>query len=547
MVARTLYGLKRVGLCLLLGIGLAGTVEGQESDFPQMLEELIVDSPESYRQELTEVYAHRQYEPLWVSSSHHLNAEGQALLNALDEAEQLGLNPQDYDYSELHWLQRTDQLFSEDRPIFRTNVLARFEVVLSKNLFKLLDHVTSGRLSPDQINGKWYLQDERPPITQIMSQAIENGIVATLDSLAGGHEGYQPLLNALNRYLQIKADGGWPVIDGGPLLVKGSNSSRVKALRRRLAATGDLTDGTNTSKFDQKVVEGVEKFQVRHGLSVDGIVGPRTLETLNIPVESRIQQLLVNLERRRWMPRTLGSDSILVNIPDFRLTAYQNGKPQLRMPVIVGKPMSQTPIFSDSLEYLVLNPYWNVPRSIVKDEIFPKFQEDPAYLEEKNFELVDWDEQPMEIAQLTIENIEAGTIRIRQKPGPDNALGLVKFMFPNDHAIYLHDTPADHLFDASERDFSHGCIRVERPTDLAAFLLKGKWSLEEILHTLESSERRAIQLPQAISVYILYLTTWVAEDGTLQFRDDPYGHDDQLWTALQPVLSPTWNHSNHPI
>ncbi|HNP27834.1 MAG TPA: L,D-transpeptidase family protein [Nitrospirales bacterium] len=512
-----------------------------------MLEQIILDAPDIYRQELTEIYAQRQYEPLWVSPSDHLNAEGQALYKILSEAEQLGLNPNDYAYSELHWLQRTDQLFSEDRPLFRTNVLARFEVVLSNNLLKLLDHVTSGRLSPDQVNGKWYLQDERPSLTQIVKHVSENGIAGTLESLAGGHEGYEPLLSALRRYLQVKADGGWPVIAGGPLLAKGTNNSRVKDLRRRLAASGDLPDGTISSQFDQKVMEGVEKFQARHGLSVDGIVGPKTLETLNVPVESRIRQVLVNLERRRWMPRTLGPDYILVNIPDFRLTAYQHGEPQMGMPVIVGKPMSQTPIFSDILEYLVLNPYWNVPRSIVKDEIFPKFQEDPAYLEESNFELVDWDEQPMEVAQLTLENIEAGTIRIRQKPGPENALGLVKFMFPNDHAIYLHDTPADHLFDASERDFSHGCIRVERPTDLAAFLLTGKWSREDILQTLESSKRRAIQLPQAIPVYILYLTAWVAEDGTLQFRDDPYGHDEQLWTALQPVLSPAGDLPNHPI
>ncbi|MBA3965927.1 MAG: L,D-transpeptidase family protein [Nitrospirales bacterium] len=539
MVGLNFYGLKSVSFCLLLGIGLAGNVEGQESEFPQVLQQLIVDVPETYRQELTEIYTHRRYEPLWVSSSHHLNAEGQALLNVLSGAEQLGLNPQDYDYSELHWLQRTDQLFSEDRPIFRTNVLARFEVVLSKNLFKLLHHVTSGRLSPDQINGRWYLQDERPPLNQIMTQAIENGIVATLDSLAGGLEGYEPLLNALKRYLQIRGDGGWPVIPPGPLLAKGSNSSRVEILRRRLAATGDLRDGTHTSIFDQKVLEGVEKFQVRHGLSVDGIVGPKTLETLNIQVESRIQQVLVNLERRRWMPRKLGPDYIMVNIPDFQLTAFQHGEPQLSMPVIGGKPMSQTPIFSDNLEYLVFNPFWNVPRSIVKDEILPNFQEDATYLEEKKFELVDWDGQPMEVAQLTVENIDAGTIRIRQKPGPDNALGLVKFMFPNDHAIYLHDTPAGHLFDAPERDFSHGCIRVERPKDLAEFLLHKEWSPEDIVDMLQSSERRVIKLPQAIPVYILYLTTWVAEDGTLQFREDPYGHDNQLWTALQPVLSRT--------
>ncbi|WNM56577.1 L,D-transpeptidase family protein [Candidatus Nitrospira allomarina] len=524
-----------------------GRAQGQEPGIPQVLEELIDDSPVTYRKELIEIYDDRQYEPLWVSLSDHLNAEGQALYKILSEAERLGLNSKDYAYSELHWLQRTDQLFSEDRPLFHTNVLARIEVVLTNNLVKLLDHVTSGRLSPEQVNGKWYLEDERPPLTQIVTQVIDDGIAVTLESLAGGHEGYGPLLKTLVQYLQIKSDGGWPIIPGGPLLTKGTSSPRVKVLRQRLAATGDMNDGPISSVFDQKVMEGVEKFQARHGLSVDGIVGPRTLETLNTPVDSRIRQLLVNLERRRWMPRTLGPDYVLVNIPDFQLTAYQDGKPQMGMPVIVGKPMSQTPIFSDILEYLVLNPYWNVPRSIVIDEIIPKFQEDPAYLEESNFELVDWDEQPMEISQLTLENIEAGTIRIRQKPGPNNALGLVKFMFPNDHAIYLHDTPADHLFDASERDFSHGCIRVERPTDLAAFLLNGKWSREEILHTIESSERRAIQLPQAIPVYILYLTAWVAEDGTLQFREDLYGHDEQLWTALQPVLSTAGGRSNQSI
>lgn len=517
---------------------MVGIVRGQEFTIPHVLEDLIDDMPESYRKELTEIYDDRQYEPLWLSQSQKLNAEGQTLLQILMGAGRLGLNPTDYDYSELQWLQRTNQLFSEDRPVFRTNVLARLEVVLSKNLLKILDHVTSGRLSPGQTNEKWYLHDERPLLTRLVLQTLETGVTATLDSLAGAHEGYKPLLHALEEYLTIKAEGGWPAIPEGPLLLKGTNSDRVKVLRRRLAATGDMKEGADNSKnFDQEVREGVEKFQSRHGLSVDGIVGPTTLHTLNIPVEARIQQLLVNLERRRWMPRTLGPDYIIVNIPDFRLMAYRDGTSQLEMPVIVGKPMTQTPIFTDILEYLVFNPYWNVPISIVRDEILPKFQEDPTYLAERNFEVVDVDEQPMDIAHLTSENIQNGTIRIRQKPGPNNALGSVKFMFPNDHAIYLHDTPADHLFDASERDFSHGCIRVERPTDLAAFLLNEQWNQKDIVLALESSERSVIKLSQAIPVYILYFTAWVAEDGTLQFRHDPYGHDDRLWAALRPVLS----------
>lgn len=526
-------------LYVLLIIGLGGTAEGRETGIETILKNLVSAASNPYQQELTEVYSQRKYQPLWISPSSHLNEGGLALLNVLTNADLQGLNPKDYDQSELHWLHRTDQLFSEDQQVLRMNVLARFEVVLSKNFLKLLDHVTAGRLSPEHINGKWYLQDHRPSLTQIMVDAIDEGIVAMLTSLAGGHEGYAPLLEALKQYHRIKADGGWPNIAEGPLLAQGTKGTRVKALGRRLTATGDLHTMNNKSSFDQEVVEAVKKFQARHDMAMDGMVGPQTLKTLNVPVESRIQQILVNLERRRWMPRTFGPEYIMVNIPDFRLTAFRNGEPHLTMAVIVGKPMSQTPIFGDVLEYLVINPYWNVPRSITKEEILPKVQEDSAYLEQKNLEVVDRDGQPMERSLLTAENIEAGTIRIRQKPGPTNALGLVKFMFPNDHAIYLHDTPADHLFDASERDFSHGCIRVERPTDLAEFLLGEKWSRKDIMRTLESSERQAIQLPQSMPVYILYLTTWVAEDGTLQFRDDPYGHDERLWTSLQPILSTT--------
>jgi L,D-transpeptidase YcbB len=540
MVPKFCQRTMSVGLLILgMGIGMGIPAEAGEDRIRDIIENLVAETKDSFQQELEEIYLPRQYEPIWVSFN-GLNEKGQALVDVLDQADQQGLNPEDYDQSELQWLNRTVQLFSEDEEVFRANVLARFEVILSQNFLQFLDHATGGRISPEQVNGQWYLEDQRPPLTQILSNALEEGVTATVTSLAGAHDGFAPLLVALEQYRQIEADGGWPAIADGPLLAQGANSPRVEALRRRLAATGDLEAREDGSLFDQKVVEAVKRFQTRHGLPVDGLVGPETLKSLNVPVESRLQQLLVNLERRRWMPRTFGSEYIFVNIPDFGLTAYRNNEPHLRMPVIVGKPMNQTPIFSDTLEYIVFNPYWYVPRSIAKEEILPEVQEDPDYLEKKNYELIDEDEQLLnkDVKDIfSVENIENFTVRIRQKPGPANALGLVKFMFPNDHAIYLHDTPADQLFEASERDFSHGCIRVERPTELAEFLLNGKWTREDILRALERSERQKIHLPQAIPVAIVYLTAWMDEEGTLQFREDPYGHDEQLWSALHPKLA----------
>ncbi|GJL63751.1 MAG: hypothetical protein NPIRA04_24050 [Nitrospirales bacterium] len=311
------------------------------------------------------------------------------------------------------------------------------------------------------------------------------------------------------------------------------------ALRRRLIATGDLKDVSEKKEFDENVKQAVRRFQRRHGLSVDGLIGSETLSVLNVPVEVRIKQILLNMERRRWLPSELGANYVYVNIPDFMLTAYFEGEQRMKMRVIVGKPMSQTPIFSDTIEYVVFNPYWNVPRSIATEEILPKFLKDPMYLRSKNYEVVDRDEQILESHLFTVENLENDKVRIRQRPGPSNALGLVKFMFPNDHAIYLHDTPAEFLFDESERDFSHGCIRIEDPEAFAELLLGETFTTEKISEIFETQERQVVDMPYPVPVYIVYFTTWVDNDGFVNFRDDIYGHDERRWTALKPVLEDT--------
>ena len=424
----------------------------------QLLENL--ESP--YGEDISTFYSERDYHPIWFED-YRVNESGEELLAELSNAAQQGLDPEDYGGDEVQWMRRSVGLFPESDHIIRAEVLGKLEVELTKNFMKFIDHLTGGRINPKAVNGKWFLKDHRQPLVRILSSALEHGISSTLRTIASEHDGYEPLLEALAFYRAIQDRNGWSSISKGPLLGPGSKGERVVALRHRLTLTGDVQGEPDKRVYNEDIEKAVRRFQHRHGLTADGLVGPKTLSELNVPVEMRIKQILLNLERRRWMPRDLGPNHVYVNIPDFMLTTYLKEEKHMEMRVIVGKPMSQTPIFSDSIEYVVFNPYWYVPRSIATEEIFPKFLEDPMYLVSKNYEIVDWDEQILEMDLLTEENLQDGKVRIRQKPGPSNALGLVKFMFPNDHAVYLHDTPADYLFDESERDFSHGCIRIQDP------------------------------------------------------------------------------------
>ncbi len=488
---------------------------------------------------ISSFYSDRAHAPIWVEN-HHINERGRELLHELSHAIEHGLDPHDYEGDKLHWMNRTVELFPEDDHVARTKVLEKLEIALTKNFFRFVDHLTGGRVNPNRINGKWFLRDERPKLVMILSKALEHGLATTLQSIADGHDGYTHLLEALKMYRTVQErHDGWGTIENGPLLGQGSKGSRVKTLRKRLFATKDFGGSPDDGQYDEEVTEAVRRFQQRHGLSIDGLVGPQTLMALNVPIEERIKKILLNLERRRWMPRDLGSDHVFVNIPDFTLTTYLNGEKRMKMRIIVGKPMSQTPIFSDSIEYVVFNPYWYVPRSIATEEIYPKFLEDPMYLVSKNYEIVDLDEQILEMDLLTEENLKEGKVRIRQRPGPTNALGLVKFMFPNDHAVYLHDTPADYLFEESERDFSHGCIRIEDPRAFAKLLLQDSLTADQMNEILNTSQREIVDMPRAIPVYIVYFTTWVDENGGVNFREDVYDHDTRLWEALKPVLSNT--------
>jgi murein L,D-transpeptidase YcbB/YkuD len=316
----------------------------------------------------------------------------------------------------------------------------------------------------------------------------------------------------------------------------------VPLLRKRLAATADRVRDLDSPEFDEPLADAVMSFQIVHGLEVDGLVGSDTTRALNVPVDERIAQITANLERWRWLPMQLASRYILVNIAGFRLEVVDDDRTVMTMRAVVGRPYRRTPVFAASMTYLVFSPYWNVPRSIATRDILPKVRRDPRYLEKQRIRVFrGWaDDTPIDPATIDWEGISRPSFpyRLRQDPGPWNALGGVKFMFPNRFNVYLHDTPDRELFEESSRTFSSGCVRIERPADLAEYLLEDPevWDHEAIRGSMDRRRELTVRVPRPIPVYLLYWTAWIDEAGAVHFRDDVYGQDRRLLVALgQPL------------
>jgi murein L,D-transpeptidase YcbB/YkuD len=373
----------------------------------------------------------------------------------------------------------------------------------------------------------WYINPREEHIDSALARTLrESPVDRSIQLIRPQDPNYDSLRTELMRYRELAAKGDWPTVPKGPPLKPGQSDSRARltALAGRLRAEGYLPadssaetpDSTNPAAarmtYDSVLAGAVATFQARHDIGVDSMLGPETVESLNKPVSFRLGQIAANLERYRWMPRSLGDKYILVNVPAFELQAFDKGKPTLQMRVIVGQDYEgkATPVFSDSMEFVVFRPYWIVPDSIAGKEIYPKAEADPSYLERNNYEIV------------TIDHRK----RVRQEPGEKNSLGLIKFMFPNDFNIYLHDTPQGELFNKDVRAFSHGCIRLQHPDELAQFVLG--WPIDSVHHEMQQGrDDRRVNLPTKIPVYIVYFTTY-KRDGQLYFGNDLYNRDDKL-------------------
>ncbi len=434
------------------------------------------------------------------------------------------------------------------RPMPLAPVL-QMDVALTAALLRYASHLHRGRVSPDKLSAQWIL--DRPPSTRDipteLAAAVRNDrLVAYVEHLAPRQPAYSRLKQALVHYARIRSHGGWPSIASGPSLRRGDQDARIPSLRNRLVLTDDLRGAASDpdARYNEGVEAAVMRFQYRHGLIPDGVVGKRTLAALNVPVEDRIRQLQLNMERWRWYPDRFGERYLWVNIPDYTLAVVEKDWAVLRMRAIVGRYKRQTPNLSGRMTYLEFNPYWNVPGKIARKDILPKIMNDPAYLVRQGFKVYDsWapgaaDLNPESIAWDQVSE-DRFPYRLRQEPSALNALGQVKFMFPNGQSIYIHDTPAKSLFTRTARSFSSGCVRVESPLALAHYLLHDqRWDRDRLEDTVHSGRQRTVVLKNPIPVHLVYFTAWTDETDSVHFREDVYGRDHKLHLALIQQASP---------
>jgi L,D-transpeptidase YcbB len=490
---------------------------------------------------LPQLYRDRGFLPIWIQGG-QVTREARTLLAQIGGARADGLDPDDYHRIALDSL--IPILGGADDPDDELRNQVDVEFLLTDAFLQLGSHLALGRLDPTSVEPAWTASRNGLEMGSILEEALAGpGVRQALDDLRPSGDRYEVLQRTLSQYERIVEAGGWAEIPEGPTLDPGDRSERVPILRARLAATGHLpghhASPEDPELYDEALEEAVKAFQRNHGLASDGRVGPASRRALNVPATQRHRQLVVNLERWRWLPRELGDRYILVNIPGYQVHVVDDGAETLRLRAIVGRDYRQTPVFSAEMTYLALAPYWNLPPGITANDQLPRIREDPEYVRRQNMVLFENGTNrvvdPNTVNWTGMSGAEFNRrFRLRQEPGPNNALGQVKFMFPNRHNVYIHDTPARELFDRVTRDFSSGCIRVERPLELAAHLLRDdpSWTPERIREVIAQGRERAVTLPRSYTVHVQYWTAWVELDGTVHFRDDIYNRDPRVMAAL---------------
>ena len=424
---------------------------------------------------------------------------------------------------------------------------ARFDVALTVCAMRLVSDLHIGRINPEHFHFGLSVEGKKYDLPRFLREQLipAADVSAVLDGVEPPFGGYRRSRAALARYAELARGAAIETLPAPAKSIRpGEQYAGAAPLRRRLALVGDLPADApapaDPAVYDAALADGVKRFQGRHGLDADGRLGAGTVQEINVPLADRVRQLQLALERWRWLPSEFPSPPIVVNIPDFRLRVPDaKGNVAMEMRVVVGKAApTQTPVFSRDMTYVVFRPYWNVPPSIRRGEIVPAIQRNRNYVASKNYEVTTNDGKVVTdgaISDDVLAKLKAGQLAVRQKPGPNNALGLVKLIFPNEFNVYLHSTPSQSLFARSRRDFSHGCIRVEKPAELAAWALRNNpdWTLERVKEAMQSGPNDVtVKLARPVPVFIVYATALAYENGEVHFYDDIYGHDADLAQAL---------------
>jgi len=486
-------------------------------------------------------YAERNYRTAWIGEK-EISLHIRPLLQTLKKVEAEGLSPTDYHLAKIEGLLKSVEKGLNKRRALEAETIADFDLLCSDAFLSCAGHLGHGKVDQETHEAAWQGACVDESLAGLLEVALTKSLVAeALASLPPRHSFYLNLKNALESYRELARKTKWKPLPEGLALRKGDKEKEVKELRRRLLALGDLAKENSQSGrvFDETLEVALRRFQSRNGLEATGFLEPTTAAALNIPLEERCREIEANLERWRWLPHDLGERFIYVNVANFELEAFEGSHQELTMKVVVGSEAWQTPDFASQMTHLIVNPDWTIPIPVILKETYSYVLQNPCYfrdnrmvvLRKQGEELVEIDPALIDWARLTEKNMD---FLIRQMPGPKNILGRLKFVFPNKYDIYLHDTPYQEDFAKTARAYSHGCIRAEKPVDLAVWVLRGKpgWDLEQIWAAIDAEEERTVKLAEPIDVYFLYNTAWAEDDGTVQFRADIYERDKKLIAAL---------------
>ncbi|MGE0733833.1 MAG: murein L,D-transpeptidase [Alphaproteobacteria bacterium] len=522
-----------------LAVLIGGPVAAQ--DLPTALKEKTAEliKPGAARDKIREAenqaiqafYEKREFKSLWFDGDRP-NARVKALLETLAGADAHGLLPNDYGGKSL----------AAKVANHKDDARADLELLLTRTMITYAADLDGGRTTPARVSPDQFVIPQRKPAPMILDGAAQaDDLAKYLDGFAPKQPEYHRLKATLVKYRKLAADGGWKPVALGATLKPKMRNARIKQVKERLLVTGELKSlGADPELYDDDLLKAVKAFQDRHGLDADGNIGATTLDRLNVSAAQRVEDIIMNMERRRWLPEDQGRKYIFVNVADFELKIVDGAKTIYTTRVVVGTPYHRTPLFSGTMRYVEFNPWWNVPHSIAVNEMLPTIRKDPGYLARNNYvistrygaETSDVDAHAVNWSSLGPGNFP---YVLRQKPGPWNALGTVLFMFPNQHNVFLHDTSSKEKFQFPERTFSHGCMRVFKPLDLAILLLKNNKGFErgKLQDILASKVPLRIDLTEPLPVHVTYFTAWTNKDGEVNFRRDVYKRDAALSVALR--------------
>jgi murein L,D-transpeptidase YcbB/YkuD len=491
----------------------------------------VAGEPIAARRLIPAFYEARGFLPAWTRPG-----QSETLVRLVAASRDHGLDPSDYHAAAIGRL--ADRTGRADDPAS----LAGRDLLLTDALIRLAYHLRFGKANPRELYPDWSFSRSLGAIDPV--PALEAAIgaaspAAVVERYAPQLELYRGLREALARHRAIESAGGWPRVPSGPTLEPGMRDARVARLRERLIASGDHAPqpGPAPDEFDPGLEAAVRRFQARHALEPDGVVGRRTLAALDVDVGARIEQIRVNLERLRWVAQDLAGDYLVVDVAGFSARLFVGDRLAWESRAVVGRPYRKTPVFRATMQYMVLNPAWTVPPTILREDVLPKLAADPAFLDRQHMQVVDASGRPLDASRIDWRRYRTGGFphQIVQAPGPENPLGRVKFMLPNPHAVYLHDTPVRGHFDRRERAFSSGCIRLEAPLALAALLLDDaeRWSVEALAAAIESGGTRTLPVKRRVPVLVLYFTAEASAQGEARFRPDLYDRDARVAAALR--------------